>query len=167
MKEFPRANLAVAFLPMDLNYTICVDKEQAPSSFDSAQEALELDDGAFVLTLANLLTLIIRLDAEYQTPPIYLNKFGGGAYLLTQGRGGEVTDVYMGTDGDVALVQRISDSAPGRVLHERDQHRRSEDLDASRADRGGCILVYDGGGGLASHPRFQFHDNGGAGTPLF
>src|SRR5579883_1393331 len=107
--------------------------------------------------LADLLLFVIRLHLKDQAAAIDLNQLSGGTYLLAQGGSSQVPDVHQGAHRDKALVQVVSDGAPGGVFHERDHHRSREDLDPSRSHRCGGIFMDDDACSLSGNSYSKGH----------
>jgi hypothetical protein len=104
------------------------------------QEPFQVDDKPFVPALADLLVFVKGLHLEHQAAAIDLDQLGGGAHLLADGRRRQVGHMHQRAYRHVALVQPLRNGPPGRVLHQRNHHRRTENLHAARAD--GCRRIF-------------------------
>src|SRR6266705_2133153 len=86
------------------------------------QEALEVDDEAFMATLANLTLLIVSFDLEDQAAAIDLDQFSAGPYLLAKRRSCQVAYIHHCANRHISWLQVIGHRSPGGILHARDHH---------------------------------------------
>ncbi len=121
------------------------------------QEALQVDDEAFVDAFANHLFFIKSFDFEDEAPAVDFDEFSSGAHALARRGRGQVFDIDDRANRDVPFIQVSGDGSPGGVLHKRDHHWGAEDFDSSRSYSGSGVFVNDDTGGFSGDSCGQGH----------